>query len=374
MFWRNWQFWFDKIPWDIHRQKKMYEKEEVPSLSTFVSGLGLDKAAPSSEYSSNIIVKNLPILGRLHFVKDRNGILSLTFTFLYWVYGTWCGLVVVLLPHMRDKQASEPFVALYVLCSVMCICALFRAATLNPGRVPLISEKDNIDTSDWEMCDKCQRKRPKRAHHCRRCQQCVLRMDHHCPWINNCVGEENHYAFMQLLFWAFCLSWMAFWSLMLHYWYYPACTTCDKSVFYIKHSIWFKYLLVLMSLAMGLFMGAGLVDQHQNLNWDRTTLENMKDPHPDISTIRIRSEWSAYREMCGSGSMLFWLFPCRSRKVLRPSYFYSSPVWLQFIFLSIYITMFITGARVSPADNRYSHTVIMWTIILSPCWSVCWSV
>lgn len=89
----------------------MYEKEEVPSLSTFVSGLGLDKAAPSSEYSSNIIVKNLPILGRLHFVKDRNGILSLTFTFLYWVYGTWCGLVVVLLPHLRDKQASEPFVA-----------------------------------------------------------------------------------------------------------------------------------------------------------------------------------------------------------------------------------------------------------------------
>lgn len=95
---------------------------------------------------------------------------------------------------------------------------------------------------------------------------------------------------------------------------------------------------------------------------------------PFIYRIRIRSEWSAYREMCGSGSMLFWLFPCRSRKVLRPSYFYSSPVWLQFIFLSIYITMFITGARVSPADNRYSHTVIMWTIILSPCWSVCWSV
>lgn len=332
MFWRNWQFWFDKIPWDIHRQKKMYEKEEVPSLSTFVSGLGLDKAAPSSEYSSNIIVKNLPILGRLHFVKDRNGILSLTFTFLYWVYGTWCGLVVVLLPHMRDKQASEPFVALYVLCSVMCICALFRAATLNPGRVPLISEKDNIDTSDWEMCDKCQRKRPKRAHHCRRCQQCVLRMDHHCPWINNCVGEENHYAFMQLLFWAFCLSWMAFWSLMLHYWYYPACTTCDKESFEFIHEAWFTYILTALAIFMGIMMGGQLIGQHFSLLLDRTTLENMKDPHPDISTIRIRSEWSAYREMCGSGSMLFWLFPCRSRKVLRPSYFYSSPVWLQFVF------------------------------------------
>lgn len=96
---------------------------------------------------------------------------------------------------------------------------------------------------------------------------------------------------------------------------------------------------------------------------------------PFIFRIRIRSEWSAYREMCGSGSMLFWLFPCRSRKVLRPSYFYSNPVWLQFIFFIFFISpMFITGARVSPADNRYSRTVIMWTIILSPCWSVCWSV
>lgn len=43
--------------------------------------------------------------------------------------------------------------------------------------------------------------------------------------------------------------------------------TFFQSVFYIKHSIWFKYLLVLMSLAMGLFMGAGLLEQHQNLNW-----------------------------------------------------------------------------------------------------------
>ncbi|XP_062616208.1 palmitoyltransferase ZDHHC21-like isoform X4 [Saccostrea cucullata] len=343
----------------------MYEGEVMASPATVVSGLGLGKPAPTSEYSSNIIVKKFPLLGRLHFVKDKNGIMCLAFTFFYWVYGTWCGLWVVLLPHMRDGQASEPFVALYVLCSVMCVCSLFRASTLNPGRVPLISDADNIDTSEWEMCEKCQRKRPKRAHHCRRCQQCVLRMDHHCPWINNCVGEENHYAFMQLLFWAFCLSWMAFWALMLHYWYYPACITCDKSVFYIKHSIWFKYLLVLMSLSMGLFMGAGLQDQLQNLNresfqfrheaWftyiltalavfmgiimggqlvgqhfmllvDRTTLENMKDPYPDIESIKIRSEWAAYHEMCGGGSMIFWLLPCRSRRGIRPSYFYSNPV------------------------------------------------
>lgn len=80
------------------------------SPPTVIPGLGLVKPVPSSEYSSNIIVKNFPLLGRLHFVKDKNGIMSLAFTFLYWVYGTWCGLWVVLLPHLRDKQTSEPFV------------------------------------------------------------------------------------------------------------------------------------------------------------------------------------------------------------------------------------------------------------------------
>lgn len=81
----------------------MYEKEEVFLLLIFVFGLGLDKVVLFSEYFSNIIVKSLFILGRFYFVKDRNGILSLIFIFLYWVYGIWCGLVVVLLFYMRDK-------------------------------------------------------------------------------------------------------------------------------------------------------------------------------------------------------------------------------------------------------------------------------
>jgi len=46
------------------------------------------------------------------------------------------------------------------------------------------------------MCDKCDEKRPERAHHCAVCGRCVLRMDHHCPWIGNCVGIRNHKAFI----------------------------------------------------------------------------------------------------------------------------------------------------------------------------------
>lgn len=41
----------------------MYEKEEVFLLLIFVFGLGLDKVVLFSEYFSNIIVKNLFILG-----------------------------------------------------------------------------------------------------------------------------------------------------------------------------------------------------------------------------------------------------------------------------------------------------------------------
>ena len=43
--------------------------------------------------------------------------------------------------------------------------------------------------------------------------------------------------------------------------------------------------------------------------------------------INIRSELKAYKELCGQGNMLFWLFPCRRRRA-RPSYLQSlDTVW-----------------------------------------------
>ncbi|KAK3089847.1 hypothetical protein FSP39_007055 [Pinctada imbricata] len=225
---------------------------------------------PTSQYSENIMVTRLPCIGRIHFVKDKGGMMSLGFVVLYWIYGTWCSLTVILLPHWRDGQTSDFMIFLFCLCSIMCISSLIRVSTLNPGRVPLISEESSfgIDYSHWELCPKCNRKRPPRAHHCRRCQQCVLRMDHHCPWINNCVGEENHWAFMQLLFWAFCLGSMAFLACQLHFWYYPPCVTCNKDTFYIKHSIWFNYLLTVLAVFMMLFQAGGLLGQYFNISMD----------------------------------------------------------------------------------------------------------
>ena len=48
-------------------------------------------------------------------------------------------------------------------------------------------------------CHRCDRFKPRRAHHCSVCRRCVVKMDHHCPWVNNCVGVGNHKLFMLFL-------------------------------------------------------------------------------------------------------------------------------------------------------------------------------
>jgi len=46
--------------------------------------------------------------------------------------------------------------------------------------------------------------------------------------INNCVGEDNQWAFMQLLAYAYVLSLMSLVLELMHLFYLPPCVTCDK--------------------------------------------------------------------------------------------------------------------------------------------------
>jgi hypothetical protein len=60
------------------------------------------------------------------------------------------------------------------------------------------------------FCNKCQSKKPDRAHHCSTCRRCVLKMDHHCPWLATCVGLRNYKAFLLFLTYLTLFCWTAF--------------------------------------------------------------------------------------------------------------------------------------------------------------------
>jgi len=60
------------------------------------------------------------------------------------------------------------------------------------------------------FCNKCQSKKPDRAHHCSSCKRCVLKMDHHCPWLATCVGLRNYKAFLLFLIYLTLFCWTCF--------------------------------------------------------------------------------------------------------------------------------------------------------------------
>ncbi|KAL8577775.1 hypothetical protein ACOMHN_001644 [Nucella lapillus] len=272
------------------------------------------------EPSRRDMMVTVPFIGRLHLVRDSGGVLQVAFVLAYWMYGSFTTLFIILLPQYHDGRIPYSIIVSYMAVSVLCLLSLVKASLTNPGRVPLDSEASALDTSDWTFCKVCDRKRPKRAHHCRRCRQCVMRMDHHCPWINNCVGEDNHFAFTLLLLYSFLLGTFSLALTILHFWVWPKCTSCDRDAFYIKHSIWLVYLLVLLAFNMSLLMFLQLSYLHSNVLADRTTLENMQiGGMVSGQELKLRRMYSAYRDLCGRGPMLCWLWPYRRRvPVIQP--------------------------------------------------------
>jgi palmitoyltransferase len=249
-------------------------------------------------------------------VRDKEGQTYASFVLAYWIYGTFSTFFIILLPGYEDGFISAFTFYGYLLISALCLISFVRASLSNPGSVPRILGSVG-EESNWNKCHTCGRMRPPRAHHCRRCGQCVTRMDHHCPWINNCVGENNHFAFMQLLSYAFLLSLLTFVLVMCHFWVFPKCVACNKEAFYLKHSIWFMYLGFLMSLSMLVMMSMHFTQQHFNILLNKTTLETILSPHK-LDNIQLRQCYLSYRELCGHGMVIFWLCPIGRRRPLLP--------------------------------------------------------
>ncbi|XP_057710035.1 palmitoyltransferase ZDHHC21 isoform X3 [Corythoichthys intestinalis] len=165
---------------------------------------------------------------RLHVVVDPMGWLCISAVFGIWLYNSFFVPELVLLPHYREGHIPWILVICYYAASALCIAALFRASTADPGHLPTNPNIPHSERQHWEMCNKCNLMRPRRSHHCSRCGHCVRRMDHHCPWINNCVGEDNHWLFLQLCFYTQVLSGFTLVLDFCQYYYFQPLTQLDQ--------------------------------------------------------------------------------------------------------------------------------------------------
>ncbi|XP_016345557.1 probable palmitoyltransferase ZDHHC21 isoform X1 [Sinocyclocheilus anshuiensis] len=252
---------------------------------------------------------------RLHFVVDPMGWFCISMVLFVWLYNSFLIPKLVLLPHYAEGHIPATLVVFYYLASLLCISALFRASTADPGKlaedpkIPL-AERDN-----WELCNKCNMMRPKRSHHCSRCGHCVRRMDHHCPWINNCVGEDNHWLFLQLCFYTQVLSLYTLVLDFCQYYYYQPLSSVNRADFAVHHEL----ALLRGSCFMGLIMFGGMSSlfytQVKGILADTTTIEKMSHLLEDIGPHR--SWQQAMAEVFGTRWKILWFLPFRSRQPLR---------------------------------------------------------
>ncbi|XP_072543984.1 palmitoyltransferase ZDHHC21 isoform X2 [Salminus brasiliensis] len=216
---------------------------------------------------------------RLHFVVDPMGWFCLGMVLFVWLYNTFFIPKLVLLPHYNEGNIPGALVVCYYLASLLCVSALLRASTADPGRLAQDPKIPIAEREQWELCNKCNLMRPKRSHHCSRCGHCVRRMDHHCPWINNCVGEDNHWLFLQLCFYTQVLSLYTLVLDFCQYYYFQALVSVDR---------------------------------------DTTTIEKMSHFSEGIGA---RRSWQqSLAEVFGTRWKVLWFLPFRSRRPLRLDY------------------------------------------------------
>ncbi|GLD53661.1 palmitoyltransferase ZDHHC21 [Lates japonicus] len=90
---------------------------------------------------------------RLHFVVDPMGWLCISMVFGIWLYNTFFIPKLVLLPHYNEGHIPWVTVVCYYISSALCIAALFRASTADPGRLPVDPHIPHSEREHWELCN-----------------------------------------------------------------------------------------------------------------------------------------------------------------------------------------------------------------------------
>ncbi|CAM9250523.1 unnamed protein product [Lampetra fluviatilis] len=249
---------------------------------------------------------------RIHTVCDPLGWLCLGSIVFVWSYNTWLLPKLIMMPHVAQGTLPAVVAAGYYVVAALCMAALVRASTADPGRVRqdqhMSSEEFRVQS---HVCQKCSVVKPARAHHCSRCGHCVRRMDHHCPWINNCVGEGNQWLFIQLCFYTQLLSTYALVVNFAHFYLLPPLADAQPDEFVFHYSVAMLRGAAVMGVMMFLGMAGLFYGQVINILTDLTTIEKMMDPFLEV-TAQVQRPWhESLAGVFGTRWKLLWFIPCR---------------------------------------------------------------
>ncbi|XP_041041434.1 palmitoyltransferase ZDHHC21 [Carcharodon carcharias] len=256
---------------------------------------------------------------QIHLVYDPQGWCCVSLITFVWLYNTLYVPKLILFPHYEEEHIPAAVIVLYYLASLCCVTSLVRASIADPGQLALNPEIPYSERQYWEICNKCNKMRPKRSHHCSRCGHCVRKMDHHCPWINNCVGEDNHWLFLLLCFYTEFLSFLTLVLNFCQYYYLQPLTKVKEELFVFRHELAMLRISTLTGIVMfggmfGLFYG-----QLSNVLADMTTIERMSSCLDE--TLKPSKPWQqTFSEVFGTRWKILWFIPFRHRQQLRVSY------------------------------------------------------
>ena len=103
------------VPWPAyHKALNLVAETKPASHSPYLTSMDssilrsvsnfLPKPTGTGDYSDSIMVTTLPLIGRVHIVNDQGGMVQISFVFLYWVFGTFSTLYIILLPQYHDGR------------------------------------------------------------------------------------------------------------------------------------------------------------------------------------------------------------------------------------------------------------------------------
>ena len=108
----NWEWDETQFKWvlggdDVDSEKSWpNEDTRIVIDKMALLGPGIQSLTESKEYSRRIATFNVPLYGRIQFVKHKPGYIHLSIIVLYWLYGNWSTFTYLLNPQRKTVQIS----------------------------------------------------------------------------------------------------------------------------------------------------------------------------------------------------------------------------------------------------------------------------